>query len=288
MLANWLTSPTNPLTARVMVNRIWQYHFGRGIVRSASNFGVQGDKPTHPELIDWLATHFIADGWHMKELHRLIMTSSAYRMSDAANAKALAADPQNDLFWRFDMRRLTAEEVRDSILALDGSLNLDLYGPGVFVTLPASVLRTSSHPNDNWGQSTPQEQARRSIYIHSKRSLHVPLLEAFDAADTDTSCPVRFSTVQPTQALTTLNSEFMNDAAARLIARLRRKASGDLNAQIALGWRLATSREPTAQQLQRCVTLVEDLQHGDGATPDQAMRLYCLMLLNLNEFVYLD
>ena len=118
VLADWIASPDNPLTARVMANRVWQYHFGRGIVRSPSNFGTQGDRPTHPELLDWLASELVASGWRLKPLHRLIMTSNAYRMSSRPNPEALAKDPTNDLFWRFDMRRLTAEEIRDSILAV--------------------------------------------------------------------------------------------------------------------------------------------------------------------------
>ena len=139
-LAIWIASPENPLTARVMANRLWQYHFGRGLVRSPNNFGLQGDPPTHPELLDWLASELVAQGWRMKAMHRLIMTSNAYRMSSRDRAEASAADPGNDLFWRFDMRRLTAEEIRDSILSITGSLNLKMSGPGVYVDIPKEVL----------------------------------------------------------------------------------------------------------------------------------------------------
>src|SRR5262249_9048782 len=144
VLADWIASPENPLTARVMANRVWQYHFGRGIVRSASNFGLHGDRPTHPELLDWLAAEFVPRGWRLKALHRLILTSNAYRMSSHGDAAKLAADPANDLFWRFDMRRLAAEEIRDSILAVSGSLNLKMFGPGVYVDIPAEVLAGQS------------------------------------------------------------------------------------------------------------------------------------------------
>src|SRR5262249_15882303 len=138
-LANWIASKDNQLTARVMVNRIWQYHFGRGIVRSPNDFGFQGTRPTHPELLDWLAAEYVEQGWRMKSLHRLIVTSKAYQMSSRGNPKALAADPANDLFWRFDMRRLSAEEIRDSILMATGSLNLKMYGPGIFPEIPKEV-----------------------------------------------------------------------------------------------------------------------------------------------------
>ncbi len=185
-LANWIVSPNNPLTARVMVNRIWQYHFGRGIVRSPNNFGLQGDRPTHPELLDWLADEFVRDGWRLKPMHRLMVMSNAYHMSSAGNARALADDPANDLFWRLDMRRLTAEEMRDSILAVSGRLNLEMFGPSVYPELPAArVLNTQNRPGDDWHTSPPDEQCRRSIYIHEKRSMLVPLLEAFDLGETE-------------------------------------------------------------------------------------------------------
>jgi hypothetical protein len=150
-LADWLVSKDNALTARVMANRIWQHHFGRGIVRSPNNFGFQGEKPTHPELLDWLASEFVERGWRMKPLHRLIMTSNAYRMASTADAKALAADPINDLFWRFDMRRLTAEEVRDSLLAVNGTLNLKMHGPSIYVDIPKEIMAGQSMPGHNWG-----------------------------------------------------------------------------------------------------------------------------------------
>ncbi|HEU5116412.1 MAG TPA: DUF1553 domain-containing protein, partial [Isosphaeraceae bacterium] len=217
VLADWIVSNDNPLTARVLVNRLWQHHFGRGIVRSPNNFGTQGDAPTHPELLDWLATELITQGWHLKPLHRIIMTSNAYRMSSEGRAEALEADPTNDLFWRFDMRRLTAEELRDSILAVSGELNLKMFGPGIYPKMPAAVLATQSQPGKGWGDSSPAERCRRSVYVHVKRSLLLPVLEGFDLPETDRSSPSRFSTTQPTQALALLNSEFIQEQ-ARLLA----------------------------------------------------------------------
>jgi len=313
-LANWIASAKNPLTARVMANRLWQHHFGRGLVRSPNNFGLQGDAPTHPELLDWLASEFInpsvtasrqsaairADnddgalprrgygGWSMKHMHRLIMTSQTYQMSSRGRADALKADPANDLFWRFDMRRLTAEEIRDSILAINGSLNLKMFGPSVYVDIPKEVLAGQSMPGKNWGNSPSAEQARRSIYIHVKRSLLTPILESFDVAETDRSTPVRFSTVQPTQALSLLNSDFLNHQAEVFAAHLRREAGDDLRKQVRLGLYLVTSRRPTAAEVKRGVRLVESLRADKSTTQEAALKYFCLMALNLNEMVYLD
>ena len=287
-LANWIASPSNQLTARVMANRLWQYHFGRGIVRSPNNFGLQGDRPTHPELLDWLASEFVAQGWRLKPMHRLIMTSNAYQMSSRGRTEALKLDPANDLFWRFDMRRLTAEEIRDSILAYSGTLNLKMSGPSVFVDIPKEVQAGQSQPGNGWGQSTAAEQARRSVYIKVKRSLITPLLESFDLAETDRSAPVRFNTVQPTQALGMMNGEFLNQQAALLAARLRREAGDDVRQQVRLGLNLVTARPPTEAEIKRGVGLIEAIRMENPAAPERALNYYCLMALNLNEMVYVD
>jgi cytochrome c553 len=288
VLADWIVSPHNPLTARVMANRIWQYHFGRGIVRSPNNFGLQGDKPTHPELLDWLASEFVAGGWRMKSLHRLIMMSNAYRQSSRGNSQALKTDPANDWFWRFDMRRLSAEEIRDSILAVSGNLNLKMYGPGVYVDIPKEVMAGQSKPGYGWGKSPPEEQARRSIYIHVKRSLLTPILESFDVAETDRSSPVRFATTQPTQALGMLNSDFLNKQAALLAKRLRHEAGDEVTKQVQLALNLITGRPPTATEVLRGVKLVDSFKNQDQVGAEAALKYYCLLVLNLNEFVYLD
>lgn len=284
-LARWITDPRHPATARVMVNRLWQYHFGRGLVRTPNDFGRLGQRPTHPELLDWLATEFVARRWSMKSMHRLIMTSATYRMSSASNAAAAEVDPPNDLYGRFDMRRLTAEEVRDSILQVAGILNLERGGPSVYPEMPGEVLATSSRPEQAWGRSSPAQAARRSVYIHVKRSLLMPLLTAFDLADTDSSCPVRFVTTPPTQALTMLNSDFLQEQAANLAARLQRVGDSPRD-RVQLGLRLVTQREPAAADIADGLALLGELQGGE-ARP-RAWQNLCLVLLNLNEFLYLD
>jgi cytochrome c553 len=287
VLADWIASPDNPLTARVLVNRLWQHHFGRGIVRSPNDFGLHGDRPTHPELLDWLAAELVHDGWRFKPLHRLILTSRAYRMSSRGNASGLAADPANDLFWRFDLRRLTAEEVRDAILAVTGTLNPEMYGPGMYPELPREVLAGQSMPGYGWGKSSAAEQARRSVYVHVKRSLLAPLLESFDVAETDRTTPVRFVTTQPTQALHLLNGDFLNRQAAAFAGRLRREAGADVGRQVRLALRLATGRPPSEGQVRRGLDLIRDLR-AEGASERRALADFCLVVLNLNELVYVD
>ncbi len=287
VLADWIASPENPLTARVMANRVWQYHFGRGIVRSSSNVGTQGDKPTHPELLDWLATELIANGWKLKPLHRLIMTSEAYKRSSRAQPEALAADPQDDLFWRFEMRRLTAEEIRDSVLAVTGSLSLKMYGPGVYPEIPAEVMAGQSVPGAGWSKSSVEDQSRRSIYVHVKRSLLVPILESYDVAETDRSSPIRFATTQPTQALGMINSTFINRQSAALADRLRREAGDRPSDQVVLALRLITDRRPTEAEVARGVALISGLRDR-GSSAESALASFCLVALNLDEFIYLD
>lgn len=291
-LANWIASPDNPLTARVMVNRLWQYHFGRGIVRSPNNFGTQGDKPTHPELLEWLAAELVRQGGRMKPLHRLIVTSNAWRQSSSMAAGPMvnpqSVDPANDLFSRFDMRRLTAEEIRDSILSVSGNLSQKMYGPGVYVEIPKEVLAGQQVPGTGWGKSPPSEQARRSIYIHVKRSLLTPLLESFDAAETDRTAAVRFTTTQPTQALTMLNGAFLHQQAEQFADRLRRECGDGTGRQVARALSLAAQRKLTENEVRRGVELIETLRSDDGAASEAALKYFCLVVLNLNEFVYLD
>jgi mono/diheme cytochrome c family protein len=291
-LARWIASPENPLTSRVLVNRIWQHHFGRGIVRSASNFGTAGDPPTHPELLDWLATECVAGDWRLKPIHRLILTSQAYMAGSAGNPEAIAKDPLNDGLWRFEMRRLTAEEIRDSMHVASGGFNPKMFGPGIYPEMPPEVLAGQSRPGSGWGKSSPEEQARRSIYIHVKRSLVTPILADFDAADTDVSCPVRFVTTQPTQALGMMNGGFAQAQAKRFAERVRTESGGDgksdTPARIRRAIAIALVRDASDKEVADGVALVDRLAGLEGVGPDRALEIYCLMVLNLNEFAYLD
>jgi mono/diheme cytochrome c family protein len=289
VLADWITSPDNPLAARVLANRLWQYHFGRGLVRSANDFGYHGTPPTHPELLDWLASECLAHGWQLKPLHRLLVRSNAYRMASRPDPAGLAKDPENDCFWRFDLRRLSAEEVRDSVLAVCGNLNRGpIGGPSIYPRLSAEVLAGQSRPGNGWRTSSPQEQARRSVYVHTKRSLPVPILAAFDAADADATCPVRFTTTQPTQALGMLNGEFLNEQARLFADDLRRQAGDDPPAQVRLALHRVTQREASVPEVERGVAFLTRLREQHGLAPEEALRGFCLLALNLNEFVYLN
>ena len=287
-LADWIASPDNPLTARVIVNRVFQHHFGRGLVRTTSDFGVQGSLPTHPELLDWLAGHFIQEGWSLKRLHRLILTSQSYQASATPTAEALKADPANDLFSRFDMRRLTAEEIRDSVLWVGGSGNPRMYGPGMYVALPKEVLASQSVPGKGWGSSPKVEQARRSIYIHVKRSLLSPVLLSFDLAETDRSTPVRFATTQPTQALGMLNGSFFNEQARVLADRIRAEVGSQPQAQVRRALHRVTTRPPSDLEISRGVALLDLLTSEEGLGATAALDAFCLLAFNLNEFLYLE
>lgn len=287
-LANWIVSPDNVITPRVMVNRIWQHHFGRGIVPSSSDFGQLGEKPTHPELLDWLAGQFVEKGWSMKEMHRQILHSKTYQMSSEPNSANLASDPQNNNFWRFSMRRLTAEELRDTMLSVTGSLNPETHGEWVFPPVPPEVLATSSKPEQVWPISKNEEDHyRRSLYVHVKRSLRYQMLADFDQADTDTACAVRFATTVPTQALTMLNSSFVNDQAIIFADRMR-EAGGSVREQIASGLQLALQRKATDDEVDYLVTFQESLQSEMKLSAEEALNRVALLALNLNEFIYLD
>ena len=288
VLADWLTSKDNPLTARVMANRLWQYHFGRGIVPTSNDFGKLGEPPTHPELLDWLASEFVAGDWKMKRMHKLIMTSNAYRMSSKGDPKALQIDGGNTLLWRFNMRRLTAEEVRDSILAVSGKLNLRAGGPSIYPPIPREVLAGQSVPGQGWPTSPPDEANRRSVYVHVKRALQVPILAHHDQADTDSSCAVRFTTTVPTTALGMLNGAFTNEQAAALAERLRREAPNDLTGQVRRAIRLTTGRVPSADEVTKDVAFVKEMRAKAKLSEGEALTRYCLLALAVNEFVYLD
>ncbi len=287
-LAEWMVGGGKMLTARVMANRIWQHHFGRGIVPSSSDFGKLGEKPTHPELLDWLASQFIESDWDIKAMHRLMLHSRTYQLSSEPDSGNIASDPQNNNLWRFSMRRLTAEELRDTILAVSGKLNTELHGEWVYPPLPAEVLATASRPGKGWPVSKNEEDHyRRSLYVHVKRSLRHQMLADFDQADTDTACAVRFATTVPTQALTMLNSKFVNDQAALFAARMSEEG-GSVRDQIAAGLALVFQREPQEEELDHLVELHDTLQRDIELSPEEALERLALLALNLNEFIYLD
>lgn len=290
ILANWLASADNPLTARVIANRVWQWHFGRGIVPTPNDFGKLGEKPTHPELLDWLASELVAQKWSLKKLHKTILLSNTYRLGSTANEANLKADPGNALRWRFDMRRLTAEEVRDSILYASGTLNPKMYGPSVFPKLPKEVLAGISFTDkqNHWPTSSPEESNRRSVYVFVKRSLQVPILIQHDQADTDSSCPVRYTTTVPTQALGMLNGEFTNEQAVLFAKRLETEVPGNLAGQIGRAIRLITGRVATSDEIARDQGFVQRMKTTHQLSDQAALARYALLLLNANEFVYLD
>ena len=296
-LANWVASPDNPLTARVIVNRVWQWHFGRGLVRTESDFGTHGEEPTHPELLDWLAGWFVDHGWSIKKLHRLILQSNTYRQSSNAERGTRNADrssvprsefraprlddPDNRLLWRYPYRRLEVEAIRDSILAVSGRLNREMGGPGVFLPIPKEALEGHSDPKTVWKPSEEWSASRRTVYAVLKRSLTNPLLETLDLCDTARSTARRTTTTVAPQALTLFNGEFVNRQAAYLADRLEAEAGPDQLKQIDLAYRLALCRPPTDREVELMRAFLKK-SGGGRAAREQLGRV----LFNLNEFAY--
>jgi len=287
-LAKWMVDPRNGLAWRTIANRIWQHHFNGGIVATPSDFGRLGERPTHPELLDWLAATMVEQGGSLKAMHRLIMTSAAYRMSSVASPEALAKDAPNELLTRFRMRRLSAEELRDSMLVANGSLNAAVGGPPVLPPLPREVLETSSRPNEVWPLTDRESWTRRSLYIKLKRSLQHPLMTSFDLADLDSPCPVRFSTVVPTQSLSMLNGALTNEEAAKLARRVEREHPNDRRRQIVRARELASGRTPDAKEVDEALAFLAEIEKTESLSPGKAMDSLCLVLFNLNEFLYID
>ena len=301
-LANWLTAPENPLTARVMVNRIWHYHFGQGIVATPSDFGIMGQRPTHPELLDWLADEFVRTGWDMKRMHKLIVTSNTYRQSSAWNEAAGKEDPRNRLLWRFTRQRLEGEVIRDAALAVSGLLNAKTGGPSVMPELPEGMPA----PRGGWKVSSPEERNRRSVYIFVRRNTRYPMLESFDMPDTHESCGRRNNTVTPLQALSLLNDKVALEWARAFAGRVLREAGPETGRQIERAYELAYSRKPDGAEKDTVMTFLakhrgiivgREASGGKIAVPDvlpegteaahaAALVDLCHMLLNSNEFVY--
>lgn len=283
VLAAWLTAKDNPLTARVAVNRIWQQHFGRGIVSTPSDFGIQGDPPTHPELLDWLALEFIERGWSAKAMHRLMVTSAAYRQASTVNDRGMSVDPENRLLWRAPRRRLDGEAIRDAMLAVSGRLDQRMGGPSVYPPIPAEATASkTAWPAD----SDPQDAERKSIYIFVKRNLRFPFFQLFDVPDTNETCARRHVTTTAPQALAMLNSGFVREQARHLARRALDETGANRAAAIDRAFRLAFGRAPEAgerQALERFRTVAANKGEQDTAFED-----LCHALLNLNEFLYLD
>ncbi len=257
-LAEWIAGDSNFLTARVMVNRIWQHLFGRGIVRTPNDLGRRGLPPTHPELLDWLARDFILGGWKIKRLQKLIMLSNAYRMSSrVSEGKALREDPSNELFWRQNMKRLEAEAIRDSILFAAGGLNPDMGGRGFFPKLGREVIAAGSRPGWGWGVSSRKEQSRRSVYIYTKRGTLMPLIEGFDYTNTARSLGMRTVTTVAPQALMLLNSAFLDWQAGVFSGRLLGGKAGDTKAFVRRAYQLLLSRDPSSGEVEKSLAFIE-------------------------------
>ena len=314
-LAAWLTRTDNPLPARVIVNRLWQHHFGRGIVATPSDFGVRGEAPSHPELLDWLATELVAQGWRWKPMHRLMVTSATYRQASVISPPEVARsqeadDPENSLLSRMNRKRMEAEALRDAMLFASGELNPKPGGPGVLVPIEKDVkdlIFTEAEVVDLWPETpNPAEHARRSLYLFRKRNVHYPMFDAFDAPDTQSACPERVVSTHALQALVMLNSDFSLGRAKALAGRLIREAPEGGEERIARAYRILLARDPRPAELATARTFLASqtallrrqlAEKGSVAAPtfltidDEPAEAgawvdFALAMLNRNEFVY--
>jgi len=281
-LANWLASEDHPLTARVMVNRIWQFRMGAGLVRTPNDFGRLGERPTNPKLLDWLATEFMANNWSVKAMDRLIVLSSAYMQSAADDAAKAKTDPDNSLYWRANRRRLEGEAIRDGVLFVTGKLNPRMGGVPVKVPIDKEIydlIFSEAEPDNLWPLLPDEnEHNRRSLYLLNKRTVRLPMLMNFDQPDTMTSCPVRPTSTHALQALTLMNSEFMHQQSEEFAKRLRTECGAGRACQLRRAFKLTLAREPSAKEMK----MANEFFAGDGSMPD-----FCLALLNRNEFIYI-
>ena len=277
-LARWLTEPNHPLTARVIVNRIWQHHFGTGLVKTANDFGKNGERPSHPELLDFLAAQLVQNGWRIKSLHRMLVLSRVYQQSSQApvSETALRVDPDDRLLWRFNRRRLAAEEIRDSMLAVSGKLNLKAGGRSVITPVDKELVQLLYKPSQWEVANDPAEYNRRSIYLIAKRNLRLPFMETFDQPALLTSCARRESSTHAPQALEMMNGKLANDLAAAFAERLTREAGSDRDQIISRAYRLAVSRPPTKKERSLANDFLEE----------QPLKEFALAMFNLNDFLY--
>jgi hypothetical protein len=286
-LARWLTRKDHPLTARVVVNRLWQHHFGVGLVGTASDFGAQGEPPTHPALLDWLAVELVESGWSLKHMHRLLVTSAAYCQSSAVDrhnplhARALAADRDNKLLWHARRRRLEGETLRDTMLALSGELSRRMYGPSARPKLPPGISKYAWKPD-----ARSQDQNRRSVYVLAKRNMRYPLFDAFDLPDMHNSCSRRAQTTTAPQALLLLNSEQTRECARTWAAALTARHGSDVNALVADAYRGAWGRQASQDEVRLGVAFIRQARRG--RQPPEAIADFCHALLNANETLYID
>ena len=294
--AQWLTRRNHPLTARVIVNQIWQHHFGRGIVETPENFGKTGAAPSHPELLDWLAVDFMDNGWTAKRLHKMIMISTVYRQSsrqppEERTSEAQAADPDNRLLWRMNLRRLEAESLRDAVIAVSGKLNPAMGGPSIMMSTRPDGLQTVSD------KEPPESRWRRSIYLLSRRSYPLTFLGVFDRPMVDISCTRRVPSTTPLQSLTMMNDEFVIESAGHFAERVGRIAGAEASAErkIKTAYTVALSREPTAEEVRFGLDHLEkqeQLHRFANVPAEEAERAAFVtlvhMLLSTNEFLYVD
>jgi hypothetical protein len=312
-LAHWIASPDNPLTARVLVNRLWQHHFGQGLVATPNDFGRSGQRPTHPDLLDWLAVEFMDGGWSVKKIHRLIVLSAAYRQASAVDAARKKLDPENRTLWRQNLRRLAAEELHDALLAVSGRLRPTDSGPPAWPHLPLEVMlgqpkifEDEGGRLEGWYAEPPDRTDVRGVFTVQKRSLPLPLLQAFDLPDSTTSCGGRTVTTVAPQALELFNSPFAVRLARAFAARVAREAGPQPARQVDRAFRLALARGPDPEEkalalraLERHRELHRKTPGGGGGdtsgspAPDlapaqAALADLCRALLNVNEFLYVD
>ena len=281
-LADWITNPNNPLPARVMVNRIWLHLFGEGIIATPSDFGKNGARPSHPELLDWLASEFVASKWSMKAMVRLMVTSSTYRQTSLfSTPDAEKADPSNQLLWRTNRKRIEGEIIRDSFLAMTGRLNPEREGPGVFPALPGNLTAVTIKNKPIWETSSEADVHRRSLYIFQRRQMEVPFLSLMDAPVLNFSCDRRNVSTTAVQALTLMNDDFSQRSAVDFARRLRKDVGPDPKEQVEWAFQLALARRPSADEARTALDFIRKL----GA---EGLDAFCRVLLNANEFVYVN
>jgi hypothetical protein len=293
--ARWLTSPDNPLTARVLVNRVWGWHFGQALVRTPNDFGLQGEPPTHPELLDWLAHDLVEHGWSLRHLHRSIVLSRTYQMHSVANGPGLKVDPQNRLLWHYTRQRLEGEAIRDALLACAGSLNAKPFGPAVVPALGSRELAGLFDAKEKWAVTKDaREHTRRSVYLLVRRTFAYPLFAAFDPPELMASCAQRERTAVPAQALTLLNSPLAREQAALFARRLRSECGTEHDKLVARAWRLAFGRDVTPSETSRALAFLQErtralaVSEGASSAGQSALAELCLALFNANEFIHVD